>query len=144
MTDLRDALSALHGEILALAAQISAPADQLPAMDQGDGADSLWIGVRGTLTRPTYQFNYTERGVPHLLAASTDREQVLEAVFNTVTFAMAGQLESRQRRAGEDSRIQLFAIQEGLMRQLRPEWADRVQKRHAGHLGAGQKGWLKL
>lgn len=144
MTDAADALRAFHANLVSLAAQISAPASLLPTMTEGSGADDLWVHVLGGSGRLIYQLNYTERGVRRPIAESVDPEDVLEAVFETVTSGMASRLELESRRVQEDSRIQLFAIQEDLMRRLRPAWAERLEKRHAQLLNQGAKGSLKL
>jgi UDP-N-acetylmuramate dehydrogenase len=44
---------------------------------------------------------------------------------------MAATREARSRRTGEDSRRQMFEIQEALMASLDPAWAERLRESHA-------------
>ena len=43
---------------------------------------------------------------------------------------MASNLELANRRENEDSRVQLFEIQEQLIRKIDPEYAETLHKKH--------------
>ena len=126
--------AALERELRALAALIDAPAKLLPAVGREPRDEGYWLSIEGDPAAPTYALQYTERGNAKLLARSLDRRVVLQRTFETVTQSMASSLEVRRRRIGEDSRRQLFEIQQGLMAKLNPAWGERSAETHAGIL----------
>jgi UDP-N-acetylmuramate dehydrogenase len=123
--------AALERELRALAALIEAPAKLLPPVGREPRDEGYWLSIDGDPAAPTYALQYTERGNARRLAHSLDRRVVLQRTFETVTHSMASSLEVRRRRIGEDSRRQLFEIQEGLMARLNPAWGERLGETHA-------------
>jgi len=126
--------AALERELRALATLIDAPAKLLPAIGREPRDEGYWISIEGDPAAPTYALQYTERGNARLLAQSLDRRVVLQRTFETVTQSMASSLEVGRRRIGEDSRRQLFEIQQGLMARLNSAWGERSAETHAGIL----------
>lgn len=70
---------------------------------------------------------YTERGLRRIILRNATADDVLFAVFKSITQTLATTFEAGNRVAGEDSRRQWFRIQERLMEQLNPAWADRLR-----------------
>jgi UDP-N-acetylmuramate dehydrogenase len=124
------ALKALEDELRSLAERIGAPAKLLPAVGREPRDEGYWLSIEGDAAAPTYTLQYTERGNAKLIAQSLDRRAVLQRTFETVTHSMASSLEVPRRRIGEDSRRQLFDIQEGLMARIDPAWGERLGESH--------------
>ena len=125
------ALRALEDQLRALAERIRAPGKLLPAVGREPRDEGYWLSIDGDPAAPTYALKYTERGNARLIAQSLDRRAVLQRTFETVTHSMASSLEVRRRRIGEDSRRQLFEIQQGLMARIEPAWGERLGESHA-------------
>ena len=117
----------LHHEIVEYARKIDVPQNLLPLkQDDNKAYECLWVDSDG----PLFRYFYRERGETELIIQSTDRDVVLERIFSDITFSMASDYELKHRIEGQDSRRQLFAVEENLMRQLKPEWGDNEIKRH--------------
>jgi len=70
-----------------------------------------------------------ERGQELERRSSSDAQEILYRVFESVTFAMANAYELRNRRAGEDNRRQLFSVQLELFGKLSAAWRQRTRVR---------------
>jgi hypothetical protein len=91
--------------------------------------DGLWIEVS---TDPRgFKAFYQERGRASELVSADDRDGLLEYMMADVAFGLAGRTELANRRPGEDSRRQMFSVQETLMDRLDPRWGDNLRRRHA-------------
>jgi ketosteroid isomerase-like protein len=78
----------------------------------------------------------TERGQELERRETSDLDEVLYWLMSDVTFNIATRHELHNRRPGEDTRRQLFAEQERLLNELRPEWAAKYRVRVAQILSA--------
>ena len=84
-------------------------------------------GARPHIEFADGQWHYVvvERGVENERRSSPEIDPILYRVFHGVTFSMASGRAGRQRRAGQDWRRQLFAIQLDLLGRLSPKWQAR-------------------
>lgn len=113
-------------EVNRRAALIGAPAALLPTYGRTeDGArPHLEVNEAG------YHYVVVERGVELERMTTRDLDELLYAVFQSVTFSLACQFEVRHRIEGEDCRRQMFRCQEELLQKLDPWWARRRWQEH--------------
>lgn len=121
-------LQAFVSEMRILSGQINAPADSLPKLHDDNGMDCTWIDIEGPA--PVYCLCYRERGDTVTLMRSANADEVMEYIFSGITQTMAMSYEAAHRILGQDPRRQLFKVQDGLMRDLKPEWGDNEAARH--------------
>lgn len=74
-----------------------------------------------------FDLRVVDRGVRRNLLWSATADDVLFAVFKSITQTLATNYEARHRIPGEDSRQQWFKIQEDMMRRLVHDWGERLQ-----------------
>lgn len=77
------------------------------------------------------QFNFiiSERGSEYERVAG-DSEEMLELIFEGITFTLAVEFELRNRVEYQDSRRLMFAKQIELLELLNPSWAARESENH--------------
>ncbi|MDQ8029319.1 MAG: hypothetical protein REJ23_11375 [Brevundimonas sp.] len=128
-------------EMERLGAAIHAPSGALPHCGATTGAGyHVLIASDGR-----YSLVYSERGVPGVIAASTDPEVLMERVFVEVTTNMASTAfaneqppldaadplrllrlsEDEVRNAAVDYQLRTSRVQEALLNKLNPDWAAR-------------------
>lgn len=112
----------LRQTVEGLAQEIQAPADSLPTY--GRRRD---FGYPHIEVDQAYHWVVTERGQEIKRRTTDNLDELLYIIFQSVTFSMALNVESRNRRKGEDFRRQLFDVQLSLLSRLRPEWAARLR-----------------
>jgi hypothetical protein len=110
-------------EVSRRAAIIGAPVAYLPTYGHSDGSGQAHIVFDGILFSRVVE----ERGREFHRRSSSDPEEILYEVFQSVTFTMACDYEVCHRRAGEDSRRQLFEVQLRLLGQLADSWRERCR-----------------
>ncbi|GAB2959834.1 immunity 63 family protein [Hymenobacter coalescens] len=118
-------LPELKYQVEALAARIRAPAWLLPTY--GFSED----GARPHLEADGHGLHYVvvERGQEQERRTTTDADELLYWVFQSVTFSMACDYEVRHRVPGQDFRRLLFQEQLRLLAALSPAWATRCAAR---------------
>lgn len=109
----------------ALAAKIAAPAGYMPTYGRTED------GARPHIEFSAGQFHFVvvERGQELERKSSSDPDEILYNVFESVTFSMACHYELRHRRQGEDFRRQMFEKQLELLGQLSTTWRQRTRAR---------------
>ena len=115
-------------EIVRLAKSAGLPTDVLPADHMTPGAESLWIEPWGH--DGYFALRYCERGSISEVVIGQADEVIFESL-RQAAFSLASRRELENRRLGEDSRRQLFEIEEDLMARIRPEWSERVRQQNA-------------
>jgi hypothetical protein len=120
----------IYERILALAARIDAPANLLPQIEERGREGTVWIGV--SEAENAYTAVYFERGLAHQVITTYRPDHVVRQLLDGITFSMAVR-EHRGREAAPtgDLRVPLFAIQERLMEQVDPAWAEELRAAHA-------------
>jgi hypothetical protein len=115
-------LEQLRRDVEGLAARIGAPARSLPTYGKTEDF------ARPHIEYADGQYHYVvvERGLELERHSSTNPDDILCKVFDSVTFEMACAREVRHRRRGEDPRRQMFEIQLQLLGELSVEWQRRV------------------
>lgn len=113
-------LGAIEQRVRRMAKELDAPANYLPTYGRSREDGTPHIEINGA-----YDFVVSERGKEFERRSSSDIDELLYWVFRTVTFSLAADYECGHRRAGEDSRRQLFAIQLDMLKKLSPDWAER-------------------
>lgn len=113
-------------EVRSIAKKIDAPEHLIPtfASSRHDGTPHIEI------TGKEYHFVVCERGTEFTRQRTFDKKEVLFWVFDAVTFSMASKLELANRKENEDSRIQLFRIQEELIAKIAPDYAAILNTKH--------------
>jgi hypothetical protein len=113
-------------EVKSIAKKIDAPEHLIPtfAISRHNGTPHIEITGR------EYHFVACERGTELSRQRTFDKKEILFWIFDAVTFSMANELELKNRRANEDSRIQLFEIQERLIGQIDPQFSEILHKKH--------------
>lgn len=113
-------------EVKSIAKNIDAPEHLIPtfASSRHDGTPHIEI------TGKEYHFVICERGTEFSRQRTFDKKEILFWIFDAITFSMASQLELANRRDNEDFRVQLFELQEQLIHQIDPEYAETLHKKH--------------
>jgi hypothetical protein len=111
----------LEARVRALARAIDAPEDLVPTFGWSrDGAYPFieWTGE-------AMHWVVEERGVELERRTTTDRDELLYWVFESVTLSMASGWAARHRNEAEDHRRAMYRRQLELLGRLRPSWVDR-------------------
>ena len=119
-------LPEIEAEINRLAAKVGASGYTLPTYGRTeDGArPHIEADSRG------YHYVVVERGQELRRNTTSDLDELLYHVFESVTFSLACDYERAHRIAGQDFRRQLFALQVELLSSLSPTWAEREASDH--------------
>ena len=119
-------LSEIEAEVNRRAAKVGATGYVLPTYGRTeDGArPHIESDSRG------YHYVVVERGQELRRDTTSDLDELLYQVFESVTFSLACDYEGRHRVAGQDSRRLLFARQLQLLSMLSPAWAEREARDH--------------
>jgi hypothetical protein len=123
-----ESVATICDEIAALYDQASLSTQYLPREEDNRDYDCLWVepwGHDGYFT-----LRYRERGDVSEIVIGRPDDVVFKAL-EIATHKKASRLELANRRLAEDSRRQLFELQEGLMAAIKPEWGHRVRAAHA-------------
>ena len=114
-------LAEIKKEVDRRAALIGASGDPLPTYGYSEdfGRPYIEIDSRG------YHWVTEERGNELKRITTPNLDDLLYAVFEAVTFSLAGRHEVKHRVRGEDCRRQIFRVQVELLGRLSPEWAAR-------------------
>jgi hypothetical protein len=112
-----------------LARKINAPQALLPTYGTSTdgGHPHVEIDEKGNLF-----YVIVERGQVMKRYQALDIDDLLYTIFLSITFNLASQQELNQRRQNEDSRRQIFNIQESLLEQLKLDWKFRIKEYHNG------------
>ena len=89
-----------------------------------------WTGKCFETATSHMQTVLCERGTEFSRQRTFEKKEILFWIFDSITFSMASNLELANRRENEDSRVQLFEIQEQLIRKIDPEYAETLHKKH--------------
>lgn len=119
-------LDEFEREVRNLARSIEAPESLIPTFASSCQDGTPHIEITGT----EYHYVVCERGTEHSRQRTFDKREVLFWIFDSITFSMASQFELANRRENEDSRIQLFEIQEQLISKIDPEYAETLNIEH--------------
>lgn len=106
-----------------LAKQIGELDFTIAGSPRGDG--SSYIEVRGA-----YFFIVEERGIELERLKTSNLDELLYWIFDTMTFDKACDFELQNRKSGEDFRRQRFSKQETLLAQISPSWGQRKVEEH--------------
>ncbi|MEL6863764.1 MAG: Imm63 family immunity protein [Bacteroidota bacterium] len=112
--------------VLKLAQLINAPSYLLPTFEKSEDFARPHIETQGN----EYHYVIVERGQELERKKTTDLNQIIFWIFESVTFSMALKIELANRIEGEDIRIQLFKIQEELIEKVNPEFKLILEKKH--------------
>jgi hypothetical protein len=118
-------LSEIKTEIDRLAAQINASGNALPTYGHSeDGArPHIEVDARG------YHYVIVERGQELERLTTTDLDELLFHVFESVTFNLASKYELAHRIEHQDCRRILFSRQVELLSTLSQHWGERSARR---------------
>ena len=120
-------LREIEGEVRRLAAQIGAPQSLLPSFGrhEEDAHPHVEVDERG------YHYVLVERGIEKERMSTHDLDELLYAIFATVTFSLAQAQAARPRARDKDSRRAVFRRQLELLSMLSPPWAAREAEAHS-------------
>jgi hypothetical protein len=122
-------------EIKRYADVIDAAEKALPGLERPGFGDGWWIEV----SKAEYKILGQDRGEASVIFASSDKLEVLEQIFKTVTFDMASELTNHlldfTLEGAFKARKEHDKVQEGLMGRLHPEWQAHQIKRNAEFWG---------
>ncbi|NQZ75171.1 MAG: hypothetical protein HRT61_03525 [Ekhidna sp.] len=120
------ALDDFEEEVRTIAKKIEAPDHLIPtfASSRHDGTPHIEI------TGKEYHFVVCEQGTEFSRQRTFEKKDILFWIFDSITFSMASKLELAKRRDDEDFRVQLFELQEQLIYQIDPEYAEILHKKH--------------
>jgi len=90
---------------------------------RGDGSPHVEVS-------DAYYFVVQERGIELERRRTSDLDELLYWIFDTVTFAASSAFELRHRVPGQDVRRALFAQHEELLSRLSPAWRNRKVAEH--------------
>ena len=110
-------------EVNELAKKINAPSSFLPTFGRTeDGArPHIEVDNRG------FHYVVVERGNELERKTSSEKDQLFYWIFNSVTFSMACEYELRNRIPNQDFRRLLFKKQIELIRDIKPEYAHKLE-----------------
>jgi len=111
-------------EIERLAGLVAAGQELLPSYGYSDGSGRphIEVDVRG------YHYVESERGHEFDRWTTEDLDDLLYAVFRSVTFQIACEYELRHRVPEKEPRRMIFPQQIGLMSTLSAKWAERLSR----------------
>jgi len=115
-------LSEIKHRVVTLATLIKVDSKRLPTF--GHSRD---FGYPHIEVDALYHFVVIERGVEIERRSTSNLDELLFWVFESVTFGLASDFELSHRKDGEDSRRQLFSKQVELMNLLSFDWANRLR-----------------
>jgi len=119
------ALTEIENRIRILASRIQAPERALPTFGYSeDGRPHVEIDSRG------FHYVVVERGQEQSRSTTSEQDELLWLVFESITFSLACSFELRNRIPGRDARRIMFSKQVELLSQLSPEWAAREIDNH--------------
>lgn len=98
----------------------------LPTTERVDGGYPFYRVEGGRYVLAAY-----ERGRDHDRGTFETLDELLYAVFSSVTFSLATTWEVEHRIEGRDSRRAWFPLQEEMMAALEPAWGERLRAEHA-------------
>lgn len=119
-------LQKLKEEIEKLAKRINAPEEFLPTYNVSEDFARPHLEIHGE----ELHWVIIERGQELQRRKTFNLEELLFWVFDGITFEMATELEISNRRKEEDSRVQLFEIQETLMGEINPRYSKILHNKH--------------
>ncbi|WP_219837609.1 Imm63 family immunity protein [Paenibacillus sp. R14(2021)] len=116
-------LELIKNEVNELAKKIQAPSSLLPTFGgTEDGArPHIEVGNRG------FHYVVVERGNEIERKTTSNKDQLIYWIFNSVTFSMACEYELRNRIPNQDFRRLLFKRQIELMRDVKPDFAKELE-----------------
>ena len=114
-------------EVLKLSKIINVPEHLIPTFDYSKDFARPHIEIQ----EQEYHFVIIERGQELERRKTFEIKEILFWIFDGITFSMASDLEVKNRKEGEDFRIQLFSIQENLIHQISPEFCKILKTKHS-------------
>ena len=117
-------LTEIKLEIGRLAGLVDAGEELLPSCGHSEGSGRPHIEVDAS----GYHYIESERGHEFDRWTTRELDELLYAVFRSVTFQMACEYELRHRVPEQDSRRQIFSRQIGLMSTLSAKWSERLSR----------------
>lgn len=114
-------------EILRLSKIINVPEHLIPTFDYSKDFARPHIEIQ----EQEYHFVIIERGQELERRKAFEIKEILFWIFDKITFSMASDLELKNRKEGKDFRIQLFSIQENLIRQINPEFCKILKTKYS-------------
>jgi hypothetical protein len=121
-----ETLNQIRRKVAEFSRLIDSPKRLSPTFGHSEQSGLPHIEVTGT----DYHFVVCERGSENSRKSTTDINELLFWIFDSITFSMACDLELRNRRENEDFRIQLFQIQEDLIALIDTEYSDRLKTKY--------------
>ena len=119
-------LNEIEIEVNNLSNLIKAPKDLLPTY--GYSRDFAYPHIE--VDKFQYHYVIIERGQEQDRKSTSNIQELLYWVFNSVTFDLSYQYELENRIENQDSRRIAFAKQEELLTYLNPEWGEWQRKEH--------------
>lgn len=119
-------LAAIEKRIRDFGKLVDAPDALLPTFGRSDDGARPHVEVDGR----GYHFVVVERGQELERITTSDFDELLYRVFDTVTFSLASRYESARRVAMADPRRLMFSRQVELLAKLSPAWAARQAAEH--------------
>ena len=119
-------MNEIKGIVKSLASRIKAPEMYLPSYGISEDRARHHIEKQGA----EFHWVVVERGEELQRRKTKDIKELMFWIFDTVTFEMACKLEVQNRIKDEDSRIQMFRIQEELIEKIDPEYRKRIEPKH--------------
>ena len=119
-------LSQVKYRVTKLATIIKAPRNTLPTFGHSEqsGRPHVEVDANG------YNYIVAERGQEFERHTTSDLEELLYDIFESVTFELACKYELANRISGRDSRRLMFTHQEQLLSQLHQAWGQRRKQEH--------------
>lgn len=117
-------LAEIKLEIERLSKLVHAGQELLPSYGYSDGSGRPHIEVDAS----GYHYVESERGHEFDRWSTKELDELLYAVFRSVTFQMACEYELRHRVPEKESRRVIFLRQIGLMSTLSEKWAERLSR----------------
>jgi len=113
-------------EVFRLARLINAPDETLPTFGTSEDFARPHIEKHGN----EYHWVVVERGKELQRKKTSNLDEIIYWIFQSVTFQMAIKIELQNRIENEDFRIQLFKIQENLIGKINPKYKKILEEKH--------------
>ena len=119
-------LAGIRSEIDYRAAVIGATDHLLPTYGRSEdfARPHIEVDARG------YHYVVVERGQELERVTTSQLDELLYRVFQSITFSLSCEFELRHRMSRKDCRRLLFQHQRDLLASLSPDWAERCAQHH--------------
>ena len=119
-------LSQIKYRVTKLATTIEAPRSTFPTFGYSDqnGHPHVEVDLHG------YHYVVEERGQELRRRTTSDLDELLYDIFESITFSLACDYELANRVSDKDTRRMIFSHQEELLSQLHQAWGERRKQEH--------------